>query len=306
MDLRQLAALVAIADHGSFSAAARSLHTVQSNVSTHVARLERELGTELVERSNGELTAEGAAVVARARRIQGELDALVSDVAAVHQEISGTVRAGVIGTTGRWLVPLLLQEVGTRLPGVRLVVVDATTTSLLPQVARGELDLAVVALPVQDPDVVAEPLFDEERVLVAPPGHPLAETEPVTLADLGRHPLLLEPVGTSWRDELDAAATAQGVTLLPQAEVDGMRLLASLAHEGYGPAVLPFTAVASWRDGDWTVTGVDGLTPRSVGLVRRRRALLSAAARAVTEVLHDVLADEAERQPGVRIAVDAG
>jgi len=305
MDLRQLAALAAIADHGSFSAAARSLHTVQSNVSTHVARLERELGSMLVDRSTGELTQEGEAVVARARRVQGELDALVADVAAVNQQISGTVRAGVIGTTGRWLVPRLLNEVGSREPGIRLVVVDATTTSLLPQVAQGDLDLAVVALPVSDPDVVTEPLFVEERVLVAPPGHPLAALEHVTLSDLAEHPLLLEPVGTSWRDELDAAAAAVGVTLQPQAEVDGMRLLASLAHECFGPAVLPFTAVASWREGDWTLSGVDGLEPRSVGLAHRRRGLLSAPARAVAEILREVLEAEAEAQPGVEMTVSA-
>lgn len=301
MDLRQLAALVAIADHGSFSAAARSLHTVQSNVSTHVARLERELDATLVDRATGGLTAEGEAVVARARRVQGELDALVADVTALHQEVTGTVRAGVIGTTGRWLVPLLLEALARRHPSVRLVVVDATTTSLLPQVAAGDLDLAVVALPVNDPDVDTEPLFHEDRVLVSPRDHPLAHVEPVTLVELGQHPLLLEPVGTSFRDELDASAAAAGVTLVPQAEVDGMRLLASLAHEGYGAAVLPFTAVASWREGDWTVAGVDGLRPRSVGLARRRRGLLSAPARAVRDVLHDVLVAEARHQPGVEM-----
>ena len=77
MDLRQLSALAAVADHRSFSAAARALHTVQSNVSTHIARLERELGATLVDRSNGQLTEAGELVVARARRIQAELDALV-------------------------------------------------------------------------------------------------------------------------------------------------------------------------------------------------------------------------------------
>ncbi|HET7721324.1 MAG TPA: LysR family transcriptional regulator, partial [Acidimicrobiales bacterium] len=73
MDLRQLAALVAVAETGTFSAAAEALHTVQSNVSTHVARLERELGVTLVDRAAGRLTEEGELVVARARRIQGEL-----------------------------------------------------------------------------------------------------------------------------------------------------------------------------------------------------------------------------------------
>ena len=77
MDLRQLAALTAVADHHSFSAAARALHTVQSNVSTHVARLERELGATLVDRATGQLTEAGELVVVRARRVQAELEALV-------------------------------------------------------------------------------------------------------------------------------------------------------------------------------------------------------------------------------------
>src|SRR5437588_8544553 len=98
MDLRQLGALVAVADHRSFSAAARALHTVQSNISTHVARLERELGVTLVDRTTGTLTPEGQAVVDRARRIQVELEALVADVAAVHSEVEGVARIGVIGT----------------------------------------------------------------------------------------------------------------------------------------------------------------------------------------------------------------
>src|SRR5690349_18405736 len=120
MDLRQLAAIVAVADHRSFSAAARSLHTVQSNISTHVARLERELGVTLVDRTSGRLTEEGTAVVERARRIQRELEALVADVAAVNREITGTARIGVIGTTARWLVPRLLESMAERYPRVQV------------------------------------------------------------------------------------------------------------------------------------------------------------------------------------------
>src|SRR3954467_8520687 len=105
MDLRQLAAVTAVADHRSFSAAARALHTVQSNISTHIAHLERELGAILVDRASGLLTEAGELVVERSRRIQAELDALTSDVASSLGEISGVVRLGIIGTTGRWLTP---------------------------------------------------------------------------------------------------------------------------------------------------------------------------------------------------------
>src|SRR5579871_6237213 len=108
MDLRQLHALLAVADTGSFSAAARSLHTVQSNLSTHVARLEKELGVTLVDRATGLLTDEGEIVVRRSRQIQAELDALTADVASLHDEVSGQVSLGVIGTTARWLMPPLL------------------------------------------------------------------------------------------------------------------------------------------------------------------------------------------------------
>ena len=132
MDLRQLNTLLAIADHGSFSAAARALFTVQSNVSGHIARLEKELGATLVDRQRGELTEEGAAVVDRARRIQRELDAISSDMASRGTDAAGDARVGVIGTTGRWLMPPLLTALARSHPRVRTLVAEGSTSSLLP------------------------------------------------------------------------------------------------------------------------------------------------------------------------------
>src|SRR5579883_845648 len=210
MDLRQLAALVAVADNGGFSAAADALHTVQSNVSSHVARLERELGVTLVDRQAGRLTEEGELVVARARRVDNELSSLVSDLSALRHEIVGSVRLGTIGTIARWLVPLVLAEVGERHPRVHLVVVDATSTSLEPRLVSGELDLAVVNLPIPGREMSEEPLFDEDLVLVVPSGHHLAGRTDLTVADLEGLQLLMPPRGTAFRGELDAAANAAG------------------------------------------------------------------------------------------------
>ncbi|MSY26074.1 MAG: LysR family transcriptional regulator, partial [Actinobacteria bacterium] len=131
MDLRQLSTLLAVVDHGGFTAAARSLHTVQSNVSAHISRLEKELGATLIDRSTGLPTAEGTVVVERARRIYAELSALSADVHSVRSEVSGTARIGIIGTTARWLAPLLIETTATRHPLVRVEVHDATTASLL-------------------------------------------------------------------------------------------------------------------------------------------------------------------------------
>lgn len=299
MDLRQLSALLAVAEHGSFSAAARAIHTVQSNVSTHVARLETELGVTLVDRSSGGLTEEGEAAVARARRVQAELDALAADVAAMRDEVIGQVRLGVIGSVGRWLVPDLLDTMGDRHPGVSLVVVDATTTSLLPQLLDGSLDLAVVNLPVSDPQVEVTPLFDEERILVAPSDHPLAAVDEVSLTEIGPHGLVLEPRGTAFRDELDHAATSLGVELSVLAEVDGMTLVASLAFRGHGPAILPTTATLLEPPGDWVKVHITDLGGRGVGLVRRRAGRLAAPARAVRSTLRELLEAQGPDHDGV-------
>ncbi|MGH9046738.1 MAG: LysR family transcriptional regulator, partial [Acidimicrobiales bacterium] len=174
MEIRHLQALVGIAEHGSFSAAAEALGTVQSNVSAHVARLEKELGAPLVDRSAGQLTEEGEIVVARARRMLVEMDALVADVSAMRQEVVGTVRAGMIGTTGRWLVPRLFALLRERHPRVQMTVADGTSANLEPRIVNGQLDLAVVSLPVIGDDLVTTRLFDEDLVLVVPFGHPYA------------------------------------------------------------------------------------------------------------------------------------
>jgi DNA-binding transcriptional LysR family regulator len=293
MDVRQLSALVAVAEGGSFSAAARRLHTVQSNISTHIARLERELRATLVDRSTGELTEEGQVVLERARRIQVELAAIAADVAAIRDQVTGHVRLGCIGTVGRWLVPLVFERMRVDYPSVDLVVVDATTSSLVPQLLSDSLDLAVVNLPLAADELVTERLFEEDHLLVAPEGHPLAHRESVHLTELADHELLLEPVGTSFRGELDAAAAAVGVTLRAQSEVDGLRLIATLALQGFGAALVPVTAVPPYFVGPFPISRipVEGLARRTVGLASRRRALPSAPVRALREVIAEVVAD---------------
>ena len=303
MDFRQLAALAAIADHGSFSAAAKALFTVQSNVSAHVARLERELGVTLVDRSRGCLTEEGEVVVARARAVQHELDAIYADLASRGKEVAGDARLGVIGTTARWLVPQVLTALRVANPKVRAIVVESPTTALLPQLAAGQVDAAVVNLPVEDPDFTIEPLFSEDMYLLVTSSHPLAGASEVTLAELADHQLLLPAPGTALRADIDAEAARAGVHLEPLAEIDGVRLMTSLAFEGFGATIVPATAVPGWIKGDFVRMPVRGLPPRQVGLARRRRAVPSAPARAVVDVLVDVVRTKGPRQRGVHVLV---
>ncbi len=299
MDRKQLRAFVAIAEQRSFSAGARVLGTVQSNVSAHVARLEKQLGVLLIDRSTNELTDEGRVVLERARRIEGEFEALDADVASLRDVVSGSVRLGAIGTTARWLVAPLLDAVTAQYPEIRVIVLDATTTSLVPNLASGAVDLAIVNLPIEQTDLLVEPLFDEDRILIVPDGHPLADHDSVTLSELSRHELLLEARGTAFRDVLDQAAAAEGVVLHPKAELDGMRLLASLVFSGFGAGVVPASAIPPNVEATWRRIPVEGVPGRSVGLARRRRGLPTAAQRVVAEQIRRTIAEGATSVPGV-------
>jgi LysR family hydrogen peroxide-inducible transcriptional activator len=293
MDLKHLQALIGIADTGSFSAAAESIGTVQSNVSAHVARLERELDVQLVDRANGHLTEEGEVVVARARRMMVELDAMVADVVALRAEVVGTVRMGTIGTTGRWLVPLMFARLRERHPHIHMMVSgDGTSATLELQLVSGQLDLAVVTLPVPGEELSASPLFEEDLVLVVPRDHRLADLPgdgsaraPLPMAALADLELLLPLPGTALRDEIDAAVQPAGLTLRPSMELDGIRLIASLTFDGYGPAILPATAVSSHLRGQFVLVTLEGFPRRRVGVALRRRGMPSAPTRALLDIL---------------------
>jgi LysR family hydrogen peroxide-inducible transcriptional activator len=299
MDLKHLQALLGIADTGSFSAAAASIGTVQSNVSAHVARLERELDVQLVDRASGRLTDEGEVVVARTRQMMNELEAMVADVTALRQEVVGTVRLGMIGTTGRWLVPQLFDLLRVRHPHIHLNVAEGSSVQLEQQLASGQLDLAVVTFPLSGDEIMAAQLFDEDLVLVLPPGHPLGSEARVDLERVSELELLLPAPGTALRSEIDSATGPARITLRPTMELDGVRLIASLAFDGYGPAILPATAVPGHLRGRFPVLPVDGLPRRRVGVAQRRRGLPSAPARAVIDVLGLVVRDTLSMPEGI-------
>ena len=292
MELKQLDALAAVAKHGRFSAAARALDTVQSNISTHIARLEDDLGAILVDRSAGELTPEGQVVLTRARRINTELAALRDDVTSMTSRVSGRVRIGIIGTTGRWLLPAFLDELRRSFPDVATTVIDSTTTALIPLLEHGDLDLAIVNTPIQHDELFTSPMFEEQLVVIAPEGHQLSAKgdRPIHISELEEHELLLSPPGSILRILVDDAARRENIQLRSVAELDGIRLAATLAFQGYAPAIVPVTAIPSWIDrGGWTVLSLQEVPPRHVGLAIRRRGMLSAPASATRDVLRQMV-----------------
>ena len=299
MEIKQLQTLVAIADHGSFSAAAKALHTVQSNVSAHIARLEAGLDCVLIDRATGRLTDEGELVAQRARRIMHEIEDIDGDIHSLGDDVQGECRFGALGTTARWMVPPLLTQLTRRIPGVHTSVVEGVTSTLLPRVLSGEIDAAIVHLPVSEPNLETTELFTEDLFLLAPAKHPLANRESVSLEDLAEHPILLGPRGTAQRRIIDRAAANKGLELRSLAEIDGVRLMTSLAFDGYGAAIVPASAVPGWLKGDFVRVAVPDLPRRTVGWVQRERPRPNRATLAVRDLTLEVIDRHGHRQPGI-------
>ena len=259
-------------------------------MSTHVARLERELGATLVDRATGRLTEEGEVAVARARRVQHELEALRADIESMLHQVSGPGAPRLHRHRRPLAGPALLELMAERHPLVHVVVVDATTTSLVPQVVADSLDLAVVNLPVADRELATEPLFDEERIVLARTSHPLAArdgrrwpTWPTTRCCWSRR---APPSATSSTTRWPAAALT-----VPPPGRDRRHPAAHLAGlRGLRAAVVPATAAPAGTRTDAAGCRSRAWPRRSVGLAALRRGRLSAPARAVRTAIRDLVA----------------
>jgi LysR family hydrogen peroxide-inducible transcriptional activator len=286
MELRHLETLLAIAEEGSFTAAADALATVQSNVSDQVRQLESELGVPLLVRSRrgAEPTEFGALVLERARRVQRELEAMRVDLALLQGLEAGYARLGVVGTASRWLVPGLVDDLRERAPGVRLRVNEAASERLFVELVDGELAQAVVTEPVSDRRLVVETLLEEDLVGLVGPGVVLPR-EPVPLAAFAVLPLVLPPEPNPLRTEVDRAAAEAGISLVVPLEIEGIRLIADLVVAGDYASILPETAVPPDVAGARTVR-IAGLPPRRLAMVTARDAQLSLADQAVCDSVH--------------------
>jgi LysR family hydrogen peroxide-inducible transcriptional activator len=301
MEIKQLQSLVAIADHGTFSAAAKALDTVQSNISAHIGRLEKQLGTILIDRSSGILTDEGDMVAIRARRILHEMEDIDADIHSLGETTTGDCRIGSIGTTARWLMPPLLGSLARHHPGVRTTVVEGSTSSLLLRMSAGEIDAAIVHLPVADTSLDVKEMFAEELYLLAPTSHVLSGHTSISLEELSAYPIILAPRGTGQRRIIDRAAANRGVALQSQAEIDGVRLMTSLVFEGFGAAIVPASAVPIWLKGDFVRIPMPELPQRVVGWVQRPRPRPNRATLAVRDSVLEMVKRHGPVQPGISL-----
>jgi DNA-binding transcriptional LysR family regulator len=297
--LVQLRALLAVERNGSFSAAAEELGTVQSNVSAQVANLERELGVCLVDRRGGCLTPEGHVTARHARRVTAELTTLVNDLDSLFGNVVGQVRVGLISTVAQWLVLPLLDSAHDMHPGMSMILEEGTSVALLDRLLDGHADLAVVDQATVRADFTFDALFTEELIAAVPRSAQRPSDHLVTLRELAQYPLMLPAQHSAYRAVVDRAAEASEVVLHPVAEIDGVRLLATMVAAGHAAAVLPATAVAGWAEDVCHIRPIDGLPPRTIGLARVATVSEGMAARAVRFLVTEVVAQQLDAVAGL-------
>lgn len=244
MELRQLEIFLAVADTGSFTAAAESVHLVQSAISVAVRTLERDLGAVLFERTTRRvaLTDAGAALVAPARTTLAAAASARDAVEEVTGGIRGTVAVGIMHALPGVDLAALLQRFHQQWPRVTIRPGTAPdgTAGLVRGVREHRLDLALAAVdPTACPPAIeAHELFREPIRLACPPGHRLSGRERVSLTELRGESFIDVPPGWGSRESVDRVLAAHGVAREVAIEVGDVATVAELVRAGLGLALI--------------------------------------------------------------------
>ncbi len=243
--LRQLEYFVAIDDHRSFRAAARSCGVTQPGLSQQLAQLEGLLGVRLFERSRRRVlrTPAGDALAVRARAVlQAAAD--LADAASAHAlPLHGPLRLGVIPTIAPYWLPRALPRVRARFPELKLLLREAQTAVLVAALERGELDLLLVALEAPLGDVRTHALFEDPFVAALPATHRLASRESLHETDLAGEPVLLLDDGHCLRDQALSVCQQAGAAEWGDFRATSLGTLVQMVQGGMGLTLLPSMAV---------------------------------------------------------------
>ena len=193
MELRQLRYFIAVAEMRSFTKAAARCGVSQPSLSQQIQKLEGDLGETLVDRLGRglRLTEAGTALYERATAIVDAADDARQIVQQGADWQSGTVSIGAIHSVAPYLLPQVVARLNERLPRAQVMVEERLTEQLVERCLAGELDVALVALPIAEPRVRLQPLFREKLLAVVPTGSKLARRKQLSLDDLMTEPFVL-------------------------------------------------------------------------------------------------------------------
>ena len=293
MNLRDLKYIIAVAETHHFGKAAERCFVSQPTLSGQIKKLEDELGIAIFERSKRsvEITPVGEEIISHARQIMEQAD-VIQQLAQAHQDpLAGPLRIGAIPTLSPYLMPLILAPLKKQHPKMKLILSEEMTDTLLDRLANHEIDAALLATPVEGPEMESQPLFDEPFWAAYPRKHPFYTKDRITRRDLDQENLLLLAEGHC------LAKQAMDVCHIKEREDQGdmadlraasLETLIQLVSAGFGITLLPALAMrGSWSTGSGVVAQPLSIkdASRRVSLVFRhsfpRRAALEALAQII-------------------------
>ena len=246
MEIRQLRSFIAIAELGTFTAAALRVHVTQAAISMQIRQLENELGARLFVRAPRRvmLTEAGEQLLHRARQILRDHDAALDEIAELAGAERGRLRVGSASaavTTD--ILPKLLNEVRKQHAGAEITVLSGTSEALVQQILAGEVDVAFVSLPVEARGISTERLSEDQLVAIASPRHKLAKQRTISAYTLAGEKLILGERGGNTRRLIDQFFAQAGVTLHVSMELSRQAAIRRMVEEDMGVGIVPLQSV---------------------------------------------------------------
>lgn len=287
-DLGDLRAFVAVAELGSFRAAAETIHLSQPALSRRIEKLEDALGVRLFDRDtrNVELTAVGRDFARKSRALLGELDSMLLGVRDVAAHRWGQVTIACVPSTVHYFLPRVLKQYHARFPRIRLHVIDDSANEVLSAVANGVAELGLGITGSDEPTIEFEPLMTEPFVAACHRDHPLARQRSVTWTALCAYDFMTVDKASGNRLVMDLALASKSNRPQPAFETRHVSSLVAFVEAGMGVAAVPLLSMP--RKGHPLLVSVAITEPevtRTVGLIRRRGRSLSPAAQQLYEML---------------------
>lgn len=245
MTIRELEYFVALARTEHFGKAAESCHVSQSTLSVQIQKLEDTLGVRLFERTKKQvrLTEVGSQLLPQAHEILNIVQNLHTTARAAQDPLSGEIQLGAFPTLAPYLYPLLVPALKKALPKIRPTLHEDKTATLIEQLHSGQLDCALIALPVEDKRLKVEILFTEPFFVALPPGHKLLAKTNLILDDLRGESVLLLDEGHCLREQTLSVCASIGVGEAGRYRATSLETLRNMVASGSGLTLLPQLAL---------------------------------------------------------------
>ncbi len=272
MNIRDLKYLVAVARLRNFTMAANHCYVSQPTLSGQIKKLEETLGVQLFERTNKRVipTAVGTRIVNGAIHILKEVDRIREIAESAIDPLSGNFRFGAFPTLATYIFPYLVNPIKARMPNLKLILVEEKTDMLLDKLVKGDIDAALLALPLQNDLLVSRKLFEDRYFLAVQKGHDLSSLPEVDQTALHNRRLLLLEEGHCMRDQALDICSLAGITEEADIRATGLETLRQMVRAGTGITLMPEIALTS---DDEEICYIPFKAPepkRTIGLVWRK------------------------------------